>query len=68
MWGERDVWEMRDALVKALGDVLAANEVPAANEIQCGNWKDLSLEGAKSEASKVLEEGFSLDPFNRILE
>lgn len=65
VWGEREVREMRDALVKALGDVLAADEIPAANEIQCGNYRDLSLEGAKAAARKVLDEGFSLDPFKR---
>ncbi len=66
-WGERDVREMREALLLALEDVLAAEEIPAANEIQCGNYRDLSLDGAKAEARRVLAEGFSLDPFERIL-
>ena len=66
-WGERSVEEMRAALLLALEDVLAAEEIPAANEIQCGNYRDLSLEGAKEAARKVLAEGFSLDPFERIV-
>ena len=55
-----------DALVAALNDVLEATEIPAANEVQCGNWRDLSLEGAKTDARKALEAGFSLDPFERV--
>ena len=50
----------------ALNDVLEATEIPAANEVQCGNWRDLSLEGAKTDARKALEAGFSLDPFERV--
>lgn len=65
IWGDIDVKTIRDALVKSLNDVLGATEMPAANEIQCGNYLDLSLEGAKDEARKALEKGFSLDPFKR---
>ena len=42
-------------------NVLDATEIPAANEIQCGNYRDLSLFGAKEYAKKVLKEGFSLN-------
>ena len=35
--------------------------MPAANEIQCGNYRDLSLFGAKEYAKKVLKTGFSLN-------
>lgn len=67
-WGDRQPSEMRAALLKALADVIAAEEVPAANEIQCGNWRDLSLEGAKQAALKAVEQGFSLNPFERELD
>ena len=67
IWGEREVREMRDALVAALNDAIEAKEVPAANEIQCGNYRDLSLEGAQKAAREALNAGFSLDPFDRIL-
>ena len=66
VWGDIEVKTMRDALVAALNDVLEATEIPAANEVQCGNWRDLSLEGAKTDARKALEAGFSLDPFERV--
>ena len=51
---------MKKALEESLEDVLKATEIPAANEIQCGNYRDLSLFGAKEYAKKVLEKGFSL--------
>jgi S-ribosylhomocysteine lyase len=60
VWGERSAEEVRDALVAALRRVLDATEMPAANEIQCGNYRDLSLFGAKEYARMVLERGFSL--------
>lgn len=59
LWGEKSVEQVKDALVLSLQDVIAAVEVPAANAIQCGNYRDLSLFGAKEYASKVLDEGIS---------
>jgi S-ribosylhomocysteine lyase len=61
IWGEREPREVRDALVKALEDVLKATEMPAANAVQCGNYRDLSLFGAQEYARLVLERGFSLN-------
>ena len=63
IWGDRDAEEIKEALEKALKKVLVANEIPAANAIQCGNYKDLSLFGAKEYAKEVLEKGFSLNIF-----
>lgn len=61
IWGDREAAEIKDALENALRVVLAADEIPAANSVQCGNYKDLSLFGAKEYAKKVLETGFSLN-------
>ena len=63
IWGDRDAEEIKEALEKALNKVLVANGIPAANAIQCGNYKDLSLFGAKEYAKEVLEKGFSLNIF-----
>ena len=52
--GEATVGQVKDALVNALKKVLQASEVPAANEVQCGNYRDLSLEEAQKYARKVL--------------
>lgn len=60
LWGNRSTIEVREALEKALKVVLEAEEIPAANEVQCGNYKDLSLFGAKEYTKKVLKEGFTL--------
>ena len=61
MWGEVDTSTVKVGLEKALNMVLEANEIPGANEIECGNYKDLSLFGAKESAKEVLEKGFSLN-------
>lgn len=61
IWGDRQPLEIKEALEEALKKVIKAEEIPAANEIQCGNYRDLSLFGAKEYAKKALEEGFSLN-------
>lgn len=44
-----------DTYEKILNDVLAANEVPYANIVQCGNYKNHSIEMAQALARRVLE-------------
>ena len=61
IWGDREPSEIKEALESALKDILNAKEMPAANEIQCGNYRDLSLFGAKEYAKEALERGFSLN-------
>lgn len=60
IWGERDPKEIKVALEAALEAILNATEIPAANEVQCGNYRDLSLFGAKEYAKEALKKGFSL--------
>lgn len=60
IWDDRDELEIKTAVEKALGNILSAKEIPAANAIQCGNYKDLSLFGAKEYAKEALDRGFSL--------
>lgn len=60
LWGERDAAEVRDALTAALTRILDATEMSAANPVQCGNYRDLSLFGAKEYAREVLEKHLSL--------
>ncbi|WP_350344892.1 S-ribosylhomocysteine lyase [Proteinivorax tanatarense] len=43
------------ALVNSLKKVVTAKEIPASNPIQCGNYKDLSLFGAKEYAKDLIE-------------
>jgi len=55
IWGEHDIEEVQKALISALNKVLLATEIPAANDIQCGNYRDLSLFGAKEYAKYVIQ-------------
>ncbi len=52
--GEQQVESVKQALVTSLNKVLAVDEVPAANAVQCGNFRDMSLFGAKEYAKEVL--------------
>lgn len=54
-WGNREIDEVKKALIKSLEKVIAAEDVPATNEIQCGNYRDHSLFSAKEYAKYVLE-------------
>jgi len=61
VWGDKDTKEIKEGLETSLKRILEATEVPAANDIQCGNYRDLSLFGAKEYAKVVLEKGFNLN-------
>lgn len=54
MVGELSEEEVAKALISSLEKVIASDEVPAANPVQCGNYKDMSLFGAKEYAKEVL--------------
>ena len=63
VWGEVEANTVIEALEYSLRKVLEEDEVPAANALQCGNYKDHSLELAKEYTIKVLEKGFSSEVF-----
>ncbi|KNF08365.1 S-ribosylhomocysteine lyase LuxS [Gottschalkia purinilytica] len=46
IWGDKTEEEIKKPLVNALKLVVETKEIPAANEIQCGNYRDHSLEAA----------------------
>ncbi|SKC48739.1 S-ribosylhomocysteine lyase [Maledivibacter halophilus] len=52
--GEKEEKDIAKALIKSLEKVTEAKEIPAVNEIQCGNYRDMSLFGAKEYAKSVL--------------
>ncbi|MCR1951218.1 MULTISPECIES: S-ribosylhomocysteine lyase [unclassified Clostridium] len=62
-WGDVEVNEVIEALEYGLKKVLEAKEVPAANELQCGNYRDHSIELAHEYANKAIKEGFSSEIF-----
>ncbi|MCK9525621.1 MAG: S-ribosylhomocysteine lyase [Limnochordia bacterium] len=53
--GEASEVEVALALIRALKRILHAEAVPARNAIQCGNYRDISLFGAKEYAKEVLQ-------------
>ena len=61
LWGDVEPSYVKNGLEKALEMVLESDEMPAATEEECGNYRDLSLEGAKKYTKYVLEKGFSLN-------
>ncbi|MDI9218390.1 S-ribosylhomocysteine lyase [Clostridium tertium] len=63
VWGDVEVNEVIEALEYGLKKVLEAKEVPAANELQCGNYRDHSIELAHEYANKAIKEGFSSEIF-----
>jgi len=69
MWGEPEI----PAVVAALTDSLrfiaedaVERDVPAVSAKECGNYRDHSLHTAREWAKVVLEQGISLDPFQRV--
>lgn len=61
MWGDIEASVVKEGLEKALQKVIDCKEMIAATAVECGNYRDLSLFGAKEYAKKVLKEGFSLN-------
>ncbi len=61
VWGDVEPLVIKEGLEKALRMVLESKEMPAATAIECGNYKDLSLFGAKEYAKEALEKGFALN-------
>lgn len=56
VWGDRDEEYIANHLIPVFEKVAGWNdEIPAANEIQCGNYRDMDLEGAKKFARQWLD-------------
>ena len=64
MWGDVDAKTIKEGLERALEKVLKAEEMIAATSVECGNYRDLSLFGAKEYAKYVLDKGFSLNIYS----
>ena len=61
MWGDVEAKTVKEGLERALEKGLKAEEMIAATSVECGNYRDLSLFGAKEYAKYVLDKGFSLN-------
>lgn len=54
-WDDKSVEDIKTPLINSLKKVLTTTEIPAANEVQCGNYKEHSLEEAKEYAKKFID-------------
>ena len=61
LWGDIEPSVVKEGLEKALKMVVDSNEMPAATAVECGNYKDLSLFGAKEYAKEALQKGFAIN-------
>lgn len=54
-WGDKTVEDIEVPLINSLKKVLQTEEIPAANEVQCGNYKEHSLEEAIKYATSFVK-------------
>lgn len=67
-WGEPTPAEVADAIKSSLEDIVYRvewDDVPGTTAESCGNYRDHSLHSAKEWAKVVLDQGISLDAFDR---
>lgn len=55
IWGDREPSDIEEMLLNSLEKVKTTEEIPAANEVQCGNYREHSLEEAVEYAEKFLK-------------
>ena len=57
VWGDRNEEFITNHLIPVFKKVVEwQGEIPAANEVQCGNYRDMDLDGAKKFAKQWLDE------------
>ena len=67
-WGTPSAETIAVALKATLEQIvheIRFEDIQGISAVQCGNYKDHSLFGAKEYAKQVLEQGISIDPFER---
>ena len=68
LWEERSSEDIARALKSTLEQIvekIQLEDIQGVSAVQCGNYRDHSLFGAKEYAKQVLEQGISIDPFER---
>ncbi|KAA9394912.1 S-ribosylhomocysteine lyase [Kocuria coralli] len=69
VWGEPTVTDIVTAVRASLRVIIedtAFDDVPGLSAVECGNYRDHSLHGAKEWSARILEAGISLDAFERV--
>ncbi|GAA1531607.1 S-ribosylhomocysteine lyase [Microbacterium ginsengiterrae] len=68
-WGEPAVADIVAAVrssLSAIAEEITWEQVPAVDAVSCGNYRDHSLHSAREWSARILEQGISLDPFERV--
>ncbi|GAA2942196.1 S-ribosylhomocysteine lyase [Glutamicibacter bergerei] len=68
VWGEPTPEEVAKAIKSSLEDLaerVTWDDVPGTEAVSCGDYRDHSLHSAKEWAKLILEQGISLDAFDR---
>lgn len=68
-WGEPSVAEVVAAVrvgLTAIAEDIEWEDVPGVDAISCGNYRDHSLHSAREWSKRILEQGISLDAFERV--
>ncbi len=70
VWGTPDVPTVVTAITAGLrfiAEKAVESDVPGVSAIECGNYRDHSLHTAREWSRAVLDQGISIDAFERIL-
>jgi len=68
VWGEPTTTEVARAIKSSLEDIahrVTWDDVPGTDATSCGNYRDHSLHSAREWSQTVLDQGISIDPFDR---
>lgn len=68
-WGEPSVAAVVAAVrvaLTAIAEDITWDDVPGVDAISCGNYRDHSLHSAREWSKRILEQGISLDAFERV--
>lgn len=69
MWGEQVVADVVDAVrssLTAIAEEITWDEVPAVSAVECGNYRDHSLHSAREWSRRIVDQGISLDAYERV--
>ena len=68
VWGEPSPAEVAAAIKDSIADIaerVTWADVPGVSAVECGNYRDHSLHSAREWCKLVLEQGISVDAFDR---
>lgn len=69
VWGEPSVEAVTDAVRKGLETIATEttwDDVPGVSAVSCGNYRDHSLHSAREWARLIVDQGISVDAFERV--